>query len=137
MNQLPNLHRDLMRAVTADHGGVGDIKVYRAFGPRHAGLPDAGDPDDGDTAMPADAQVAHIDLVMVPPGRTIGRHRHGSDRETYVLLSGRARMYRADEEFAVGPGDVIVNPPFTEHGLVNDSAEEVHLLVYEVAPVRT
>jgi len=128
VSTLPNLHRDLLAPVTADHGGVGDIRVYRAFGPAHAGLPDDRRTDG--------TQVVHIDLVVVPPGCSIGEHRHGADRETYVVLRGRGRMRRGDEHFAVGPGDVVVNPPFTVHGLINDTDEEVHLLVYEVAPVQ-
>lgn len=133
MSELPNLYRDLMRTVTADHGGDGDLRVYRAFGPRHAAMPE--DADGLGNAVP-EPLVAHIDLVVVPPGSSIGRHRHGHDRETYVLLRGRARMYCAGQEFPVGPGDVAVNQPLSEHGLVNTSAADVHLLVFEVVPVQ-
>ena len=118
MSELPNLYRDLMRTVVGDHGGVGEIQVHRAFG-----------------AAADEPAVAHIDLVVVPPGSSIGRHRHGADRETYVVLRGTARMHRDGEELTVTAGDVVTNPPFAEHGLVNDSDHEVHLLVYEVAPV--
>lgn len=130
MNPLPHLHRDLLQTVTADHGGIGDIRVHRAFGPPHAGIAAADRAGTED-----DARVVHIDLVVVPAGCSIGEHRHGADRETYVVLRGNALMRRGDEVLRVEPGDVVVNPPFTVHGLVNDSPDEVHLLVYEIAPV--
>ncbi|MEJ7648383.1 MAG: cupin domain-containing protein [Nakamurella sp.] len=130
MSLLPHLHRDLMQTVAADHGGVGSISVYRAFGPPHAGVGQG-----RDDAADDDARVVHIDLVVVPAGCSIGEHRHGADRETYVVLSGEAQMRRGDELLRVQTGDVIVNPPFCVHSLTNDSLDEVHLLVYEIAPV--
>ncbi|MGV9214379.1 cupin domain-containing protein [Micromonospora sp. RB23] len=108
----------LMRTSVGDHGGVGELRVYRAY--------------DRDTA-PAD--VAFIDLVVLPPGSSIGLHRHGDDQETYVLLRGEATMRRGAEEFRVRAGDLVINPPHTVHGLVNDSSEDVRLLVFEIAPV--
>ncbi|GAB3079001.1 cupin domain-containing protein [Micromonospora schwarzwaldensis] len=114
---LPNLDQ-LMRTVVADHGGVGELRAHRAY--------------DRSTAV---AGVAFIDLVVVPPGSSIGLHRHGDDQETYVLLRGEATMHRGGEEFRVRAGDVVVNPPHTVHGLLNDSPADVHLLVYEIAPV--
>jgi quercetin dioxygenase-like cupin family protein len=122
MNQpqafLPNLYESLLRTVSGDHGGVGELHVHRAF--------------DRSTS---DGEVAFIDLVIVPPGSTIGEHRHGDDRETYVILRGTATMIRDGERFAVCTGDVIVNSPWGVHGLINDSDADVHLLVFEVAPV--
>ena len=51
-----------------------------------------------------------IDLTVVPPGTSIGVHTHGpTDEEIYIVISGRGRMSLEDEEFDVGPGDVIVN----------------------------
>ncbi|MFB7938046.1 cupin domain-containing protein [Streptomyces sp. NPDC056049] len=128
--RVSNLHEGLLRAVTADHDGIGTIHVHRAF-----------------DRMRAPAGVAFIDLVVMPPGTSIGTHRHGDDEETYVILSGRGRMVVDGEEFAVGPGDVVVNRPYGEHGLTNDSGTDsdsdsaggtgtdLHLLVFELAPI--
>ncbi|MEU5218569.1 cupin domain-containing protein [Streptomyces sp. NPDC020807] len=116
--RVSNLHEGLLRAVTSDHDGIGTIHVHRAF-----------------DRMRAPAGVAFIDLVVLPPGTSIGTHRHGNDEETYVVLAGRGRMTVDDEEFAVGPGDVVVNRPFGRHGLANDSEADLHLLVFELAPI--
>ncbi|BCJ66309.1 cupin domain-containing protein [Polymorphospora rubra] len=116
--RVPNLHRDLMREVTGDHGGTGTIRVHRAF----------------DRAY-APAGVAFVDLVVLPPGTSIGLHRHGDDQETYVILRGAGRMTLDGDTFDVVAGDVVVNRPYGEHGLANSGADDLHLLVFEIAPL--
>lgn len=74
-----------------------------------------------------------IDLAIVPPGSTIGRHRHSSNEEEfYLVLDGRAQMYRNGEEITVGPGDLVRNPPGGEHGLRALGPDPVRLFVFEV-----
>ncbi|MEE1752143.1 cupin domain-containing protein [Streptomyces sp. SP18CS02] len=116
--RISNLHEGLFREVIADHGGEGAILAHRAY--RR---------EDGP------AGIAFIDLVVLPPGTSIGRHRHADDQETYVILSGRGRMTLDGEEFEVRAGDVIPNRPYGEHGLANDSEGELQLLVFEAGPL--
>lgn len=116
--RVTNLHEGLLREITGDHGGTGTILAHRLH--RHEG---------------AEAPVAFVDLVVLPPGTSIGLHRHADDKETYVILAGRGRMTLDGEEFDVREGDVIPNRPFGEHGLANDSDTELRLLVFEVGPL--
>ncbi|MEV0123181.1 cupin domain-containing protein [Streptomyces sp. NPDC050703] len=111
--RVPNL-RDLLAAKEHDHGGLGTILAHRVF-TRGADGPGA----------------EFIDLAVLPPGTSIGRHRHGADHETYVVLSGEGLMHQDGEEFRVGPGDVVANRPHGEHGLLNDRDTDLHLLVFE------
>jgi quercetin dioxygenase-like cupin family protein len=112
-NRVPNL-RDLLAGKEHDHGGLGTILAHRVF-----------------TRGPGGPGAEFIDLAVLPPGTSIGRHRHGADHETYVVLAGDGLMYRDGEEFRVGPGDIVVNNPHGEHGLVNDRDADLHLLVFE------
>lgn len=74
-----------------------------------------------------------VDLTVMPPGTSIGVHTHGpADEEIYVVVSGSGRMRLEGEEFAVGPGDVVVNGRRGTHGLVNTGAEDLRLVVVEV-----
>ncbi|WP_017572526.1 cupin domain-containing protein [Nocardiopsis halotolerans] len=116
MNAFGNLHRDLLGEKPHDHGGAGTVLAHRF----HAAPPTAG-------------AVTHIDVAVLPPGVSIGRHRHGSDRETYVVLRGGGVMHVDGADVRVGRGDVVVNRPFGEHGLVNDGTEDLEILVFEVA----
>jgi mannose-6-phosphate isomerase-like protein (cupin superfamily) len=114
--ELPNLYRDHLAPETGCHDGVGTIGVFRPY-QRRVGS----------------ELVDHIDFVMVPPGASIGRHRHGDNTEWYVILSGEGTMWFGGQLRAVKPGDMLVNPPFGEHGLVNESGADVHLMVFQVS----
>ncbi len=117
-SRVSNLHAGLLRAVSADHGGVGTILAHRAYD--HAEEP---------------AGIAFIDLVVLPPHTSIGLHRHADDRETYVILAGCGLMTLDGARFEVRAGDVIPNRPHGEHGLANDSDAELQLLVFEIGPL--
>ncbi|MFI9151604.1 cupin domain-containing protein [Streptomyces sp. NPDC053367] len=105
---------ELFTAKEHDHGGLGTILAHRLF-----------------TRTEGGEGAEFVDLAVLPPGTSIGRHRHGPDRETYVVLRGNGLMYRDGAEFRVGTGDVVVNRPHGEHGLVNDADGELWLLVFE------
>ncbi len=108
---------DLMRQVFNDHGGDGYLHAYRAY----------------DCTRQASG-VAFIDLVVVPPGSSIGLHQHGDDVETYIILRGTGSMIIDGETFPVRTGDVVPNHSYGHHGLANDGDEDLHLLVFEISP---
>jgi 3-dehydroquinate synthase len=105
-----------LRATVA-HGGAGEILTRRV-----------------EEATPQGIGAANfVDLTIVPPGTSIGVHTHGpGDEEIYVVVSGRGRMRLDGEEFAVGPGDVVVNRRCGTHGLVNTGEEDLRLVVVEI-----
>lgn len=75
-----------------------------------------------------------IDFAELPPGASIGDHRHADDEEEYYLvLSGTGTMRLEDEYFPVHPGDLVRNPPGGLHGLRNTGAERIRLFVFELA----
>ena len=113
--RIASLPETALRPVRA-HGGRGRIAFARLFAR-------------GDFAAP----VNFVDYAVVPPGASIGRHRHGADEEIYLVLSGRGRMTLDAREFAVGPGSVIVNRPGGSHGLVNSGRTPLRLFVVEIA----
>ena len=60
-------------------------------------------------------------------------HTHGpADEEIYVIVSGFGLMRVEEEEFIVGPGDVVVNNRLGTHGLINTGEAELRLVVIEV-----
>lgn len=80
-----------MRAEPSPHGGSGEVRIFRAF--------ERG-PDSGTAEF--------IHFVVVPPGSTIGRHRHGDDSEWYVILEGSGTMAVDGRKVPVAGGD---DPP--------------------------
>lgn len=84
-------------------------------------------------ASEGDAGARWIDMVVVPPGCTIGEHTHGADQETYVIIDGWATMVVDGTELEVGPGDVVVNRAGGTHALRNDGSAPVRMVVLDVA----
>lgn len=100
---------------TVAHEGVGLIETCRV---------------EGDAVATA---ANFIDLTLLPPRTSIGVHTHGPDNEElYIIVAGQGLMRLENEEFIVGPGDVIVNNRSGTHGLVNVGEGTLKLVVVEV-----
>ncbi len=57
------------------------------------------------------------------PGKTYFAHNHPS-REFYYIYGGEGRWYGGDRSEDVGPGTLIVHPPYISHGFTNTSQTE-------------
>jgi mannose-6-phosphate isomerase-like protein (cupin superfamily) len=107
---------ELATAAVRAHGGEGEIHFAR--------VADA-------TAFAGACNF--IDYAVLPPGVSIGRHRHADDEEElYLVLDGTGEMWRDGERFAVRAGDLIRNRPGGEHGLRNTGAMPLRLFVIEL-----
>jgi quercetin dioxygenase-like cupin family protein len=76
--------------------------------------------------------IRFMNYTILPPGTSIGEHKHGDNEELYIILEGQGIMTVDGETRAVSAGDVIVNKPFGTHGLSNNSDEDLKILVMEV-----
>jgi mannose-6-phosphate isomerase-like protein (cupin superfamily) len=113
---VSNLDRDHLRREDNCHEGAGSVLVFRPY-----------------LRGPGAELVDFIDLVVVPSGASIGRHRHGDNTEWYVILQGCGSMWFGGSERTVASGDILINPPFAEHGLENRSGEDIRLLVFQLS----
>ena len=100
----------------SSHGGIAAVDLYEIWG-------------DSDFR----SNVDFIDRVVVPPGSTIGFHRHDENEEMYIVLEGKGLMKIENEETPVSKGDMILNPMGGRHGLVNNSSENIDLLVIQIS----
>jgi len=98
------------------HGGVGDVALFEVFGRN-------------DFA----SNCQFVDRQIIPPNSTVGYHKHGNNEELYIILQGSGMMTIDGENFRVKKGDIIKNRPYGEHGLVNDSNEDIELLIIEIS----
>jgi mannose-6-phosphate isomerase-like protein (cupin superfamily) len=78
-----------------------------------------------------------VDYAVVPPGASIGRHRHGENEELYLVLEGEGTLLLDGQQIPVRAGHVVLNRRGGEHGLVNTSDRPLRLFVVEIdAPAR-
>jgi len=78
-----------------------------------------------------------VDYAELPPGSSIGRHRHADDEEElYLVLAGDGTMWRDGASFAVRTGELIRNRPGGTHELRNTGAGVLRLFVIELRATR-
>ncbi len=66
---------------------------------------------------------------QIPVSASIGQHIHKTGRELYFIVAGHGTMHTNEEQFPVTAGDLILNEPGDTHGIVNDSDQELCILV--------
>jgi len=69
-----------------------------------------------------------VDHCVVPPGTSVGYHRHDTVQECYVILSGEGIMKVDGEVGRVVPGDCVPNRIGGSHGLVNGGSTPVEFI---------
>ena len=71
--------------------------------------------------------------VVMPPNSSMGLHEHGNDEEMYIILRGQGLMTMDGKEKKVEKGDMILNQPYGKHGLLNDSNQDIELLIIQAS----
>jgi mannose-6-phosphate isomerase-like protein (cupin superfamily) len=94
------------------HGGQGDLTCRHVL---HKADSEMG------------TQYMHDDIL--PPGVSIGEHRHDGDEEIYFLVEGSGTMILDGQEHPMGPGDVSVVKSGHTHGLINTGKTPMRLIV--------
>jgi len=98
------------------HNGIGEIKIQKIF--RRSDFQGG-----WDFAL----------RVVMPPNSSMGVHQHSQDEEMYVILKGGGLMTIEGREQQVSTGDMILNKPGGTHGLLNNSASEIELLIIQAS----
>jgi len=65
--------------------------------------------------------------IVVPPGAVSQRHGH-HDFECFFVMDGRGSVLLDGDDREVGPGDVVLVPPFTAHTITNHGDVEFRYL---------
>ena len=72
--------------------------------------------------------TVYITMVTMEAGGASGRHNH-PDEQTMLFHTGRARAYVGENEYVVGPDDILIIPAYIPHHIeaIEDSTwTEVH-----------
>ena len=80
------------------------------------------------------SNINFIDMVEIPPGSTVGRHRHALlDEEIYIVFAGEGEVLIEGRRERVGRGDVVVNPPGGDHALRVLGQQPLLMIVIDVS----
>lgn len=74
-----------------------------------------------------------VGYTVVYPGCSTRGHAHGDREEIYLVVRGRGSVMVGEEEFAVGPDDVVYIPPGPTHTTRNPHAASLEYFWVTVA----
>jgi quercetin dioxygenase-like cupin family protein len=83
----------------------------------------------------SDNPLASVNVVQVPPGGRIGRHRHVQQFETVWVIRGNAILTLDQTEVSIRDGQIIAIPIGLEHALRNEGQALVELLTFFTPPL--
>ena len=77
----------------------------------------------------ADQAIKEIAWLILPPGASIGMHKHENNEDAYIVVSGSGVFVGADnKEIPVKGGDVTIARKGESHGMKNTGSEPLVIL---------
>ncbi len=73
-------------------------------------------------------------VMSVPPGGEVGAETHKHTEQTLFFLSGVGEGELDGKKFPIGPGDVVVVVPGTEHNFTNTGTEDLKIYTVYAPP---
>lgn len=113
------LDRSLLARTASAHGGRGEIWAREVW-----------------SWQDFRTQWGFVGHCLIPPGASIGYHRHDTIEECYIIMSGSGRMTVDGETKEVHPDEAIPNRLGGSHGIYNHTRDHLELLVMGVCMER-
>ena len=73
-------------------------------------------------------------VMSIPPGGEVGKETHKYTEQTLFFLSGTGMGELNGEQFPIGPGDVVVVVPGTDHNFWNTGTEPLKIYTVYAPP---
>jgi quercetin dioxygenase-like cupin family protein len=71
-----------------------------------------------------------LDVYCLEPGQSQKAHAHAGSDKVYAVLEGSVRVRVGSEERDLKPGEAVLAPAGTEHGIENGSGRRAAVLVF-------
>ena len=79
-------------------------------------------------------QNSQLVVMSIPPGTDVGAETHEYTEQTLFFLSGTGEGELDRKTFPIGPGDVVVVVPGTEHNFRNTGTEPLKIYTVYAPP---
>jgi gentisate 1,2-dioxygenase len=114
------IYKHLMRAGDI-HGleGMADRRTLRLINPAYQNMPSR--------RRRATTHTVQMSVQLLKPGELASSHRHNFGAFRFIVEGRGAYTVVEGEKFVMEPGDLILNPPMTWHGHVNEAEPIVWL----------
>ncbi|MFC1528348.1 cupin domain-containing protein [Candidatus Latescibacterota bacterium] len=109
------LDRSLLPPSTGSHQGKGTI-YFRRLWQRDS----------------FETNLARIGHAVLPPGTSIGLHKHNAVEEIYYVLSGKGRSTVNDHTWDVIAGDAVPCTLYDSHGIYNNTTEDLEIIIIAI-----
>src|ERR1035437_9205904 len=73
-------------------------------------------------------------VMSIPPGGEVGKETHKYTEQTLFFLSGTGKGELNGTEFPIGPGDVVVVVPGTDHNFWNTGTDDLKIYTTYAPP---
>jgi len=70
------------------------------------------------------------DVYCLEPGQFQKGHVHGDQDKIYLVLDGQGTFQVGQEEQVLGPGQAVLAPAGSEHGICNHTSQRLAVLVF-------
>jgi mannose-6-phosphate isomerase-like protein (cupin superfamily) len=110
------LRRNLLRPVEHMNGGKGTVQYRRAL-----------------TSEMFLTNWAYLDHMLLPPGASVGRHKHMGLEEVFYVMSGQGSVTVNGESADIRKGDAVPVLLQEVHSFQNTGAQDLELLVVGIS----
>lgn len=76
-----------------------------------------------------DIERMSVGLITFYPNTTQEEHLHSGDEQVIYVVSGQGLQIIDEQEYVLNPGDVKHISPYTRHKVLNNSSEELKLII--------
>jgi mannose-6-phosphate isomerase-like protein (cupin superfamily) len=73
-------------------------------------------------------------IMDIPAGTEIGKEMHANVEQTIFFLSGTGKAILDGDETDIGPGDIVVITPGTEHNFINTGTRSLKICTVYAPP---